>query len=202
MAFFFDQTRCLSCNVCTIGCKDWNQVNPGPVRWRTAKTYETNSSPYFHPLAMSCNHCKEPACLAACSVNAISKRDDGIVYVDRDKCIGLQACIGACPFAKPKIADDQQEPNMYVGWQIAHPMQKCDFCQDRLGTGMKPICVESCPVFALDIDDYDVLLTKYPDAVQINAADFPYAYINNTNDTGPSYLIRKRGPMKITEDIG
>ena len=38
-AFYFDQTRCMSCNSCTVACKDWNQVEPGPVAWRKQFTY-------------------------------------------------------------------------------------------------------------------------------------------------------------------
>ena len=204
MAFFFDQSRCVSCKVCAVGCKDWNQVNPGPVRWRNAKTYETNTAPHFFPLSMSCNHCEEPACATACGAGAIIKRQiDGLVYVDRDKCIGLQSCISSCPFAEPKIADDFQEPVAYVGWQIRHPMQKCFFCMEKLdgGNGDRPVCVDSCPTFALDFGDFNTLKSKYPDAVQLNPADFPYAYINNTTDTGPSLLIRKRGMLTYTEDI-
>ena len=88
-AFYFDQTRCMSCNSCSVSCKDWNQVNPGPVRWRKVNTYKADGGPIaMFNLAMSCNHCEEPACLAACSQNAIIKKDNGIVYVDRSKCIG------------------------------------------------------------------------------------------------------------------
>lgn len=192
-AFYFDQNRCMSCNSCSVSCKDWNQVNPGPVRWRKVDTYKADNGPIaMFNLAMSCNHCEEPACLAACSQNAIIKKDNGIVYVDRSKCIGLQLCISACPFAAPHIADDKQEPEQKSSWSIAHPMQKCDMCMNRVEKGEKPICVASCVGHALDFGDYETLKSKYSDAVQLNASDFPYAYVNNTTETGPSMLIKKR----------
>lgn len=210
-AFVFDQEKCVACNVCTVACKDWNQVNPGPVRWRKQFTYETDSSPYFNPLSMSCNHCETPACKAACAAGAIIKREsDGLVYVDREKCIGLQACISACPFAEPQIADDQQEPIQYQGWQIKHPMQKCNFCMDRVDKGQRPTCVDSCVGHAIEMGDYDALIAKYTTSagqtlvVPLNSTDFPYAYANKnaSTSTGPSLLIKKRGDLKITEDIG
>ncbi len=203
-AFLFNQEKCVACNVCTVACKDWNQVNPGPVRWRKQFTYETNVSPYFHPLAMSCNHCENPACITACAAGAIEKRpSDGIVYVDKTKCISLQACISACPFAAPHIADSQQEPTRYKGWQVDHPMQKCDFCMDRIDKGQRPACVDSCVANAIEMGDYDALIAKYGanNIVQMSPAGFPYAYVNNTTDTGPSLLIKKRAELIFTEDV-
>ncbi len=198
--FVFDQEKCMACNACTVACKNWNQVNPGPVRWRKQYTHETDEG--FFPMAMSCNHCEEPACLTACAVEAISKRSsDGVVYIDRDKCIGLQACISACPFAEPKIAGDQQEPVQYNGWQIKHPMQKCDFCMDRIDKGQKPTCVEACPSLALDSGDYDEMMDKYAGfgitLEPLTKAAFPYAYEGTNDTTQPSFLIHKRGSQVI-----
>lgn len=190
LGFYFDQTRCMSCNACTVACKDWNQVNPGPVAWRKQFTYELNGK--FFPFAMGCNHCAEPACMNACTVGAISKSEDGIVTVDRNKCQNLQACISACPFAKPQIAGDKQEPNAIIGWTIQHPMQKCTMCKDRLDKGEKPACVQACVGRALDFGNMDDLRAKYTDAVQLTPDEFSYVYVNNKNDTKPSILVKKR----------
>ena len=202
-AFVFDQEKCMGCNTCTVACKDWNQVNPGPVRWRTQITHEFDEAPFFFPLAMSCNHCEDPACAAACSLDAIIKREsDGLVYVDRNKCMQLQSCITACPFAAPHIAADDQEPVQYSGWQVAHPMQKCDFCMERVDKGQEPICVASCPAHALEAGDYDYLVAKYAakgeTLTQLNKSDFPYAYAGDNTETGPSFLVKKRGALDVT----
>ena len=141
---------------------------------------------------MGCNHCEEPACKNVCPYNAIIKTDDGIVYVNRDLCQGALSCISACPFAKPQIALDKQEPNAFESWKVQHPMQKCDMCMSRVEKGEKPVCVASCVGHALDFGDFETLKSKYSDAVQLNPSDFPYAYANNTTETGPSMLIKKR----------
>ena len=200
LGFYFDQTRCIGCNACTVSCKDWNQVNPGPVRWRKQENHEKNNGvSVFENLTMSCNHCEEPACLTACAANAITKTDKGIVIVDRNKCQALKACITACPFAAPHIADDLQEPKKGENWVVDHPMQKCKYCWERIEDGNSPVCVSACPVRALDYGYIDDLQRKYPDAVRMNPTDFPYAYVNNTNDTKPSFFIKKRTNLVISE---
>ena len=196
-AFYFDQTRCMSCNSCTVACKDWNQVEPGPVAWRKQFTYEKDGG--FFPLSMGCNHCEEPACKNVCPYNAISKTNDGIVYVNRDLCQGALSCITACPFAKPQIAGDKQEPNAFESWKVQHPMQKCDMCKDRLDKGERPACVQSCVGRALDFGTKDYILSTYSGAVQLNPGDFPYAYVNNTNDTKPSFYVKKKTSISITK---
>ncbi len=192
LGFYFDQTRCMSCNACTVACKDWNQVEPGKVHWREQFTYEKNNK--FFPLSIGCNHCVKPACRDACSQGAITKSDDGIVTINRKQCIGLLACADACPFAKPKFADDKQEPNSIIGWQIEHPAQKCTMCVDRLEKGLDPACVSSCVGRALDFGDMEVLKAKYTDSVQVSPTDpdFEFIFKNNKTDTKPSLLIKKK----------
>ena len=71
-----------------------------------------------------------------CPVNAISKRsEDGIVVVDRTKCIGCRACGKACPYHAPQFGTDGH-------------MQKCDLCLDRISAGKQPACT-TCPAGAL-----------------------------------------------------
>ncbi len=200
-AFYYDQSRCMACNACTVACKDCNGILPGPVRWRYQRTYGDETANYeaqknlrYYNLSIACNHCKEPACLTACTSGAVSKRDDGVVFVDRTKCIGLLSCIQACPYGKPQIAGDKQEPERNASWSVAHPMQKCDFCRSRIDSGKQPICVAACPNHALDSGDYDELLAKYPGAVQLSKSAFPYAYPDGygADTTQPSFLIKKR----------
>jgi anaerobic dimethyl sulfoxide reductase subunit B (iron-sulfur subunit) len=202
--FYYDQTRCVGCNTCSVSCKDFNQINPGPVRWRTHKLHRQeirDGIGVFENLVMSCNHCAEPACVTACPINAISKDDKGIVTVDKSVCQGYRLCITACPFATPKIMDDRQEPEKRSSWVINHPVQKCKYCWERVNDNETPICVQSCPMRAMDYGDLDDLMRKYPDAVRLNSTDFPYVYLNNTRDTQPSFIIKKRPKMNVTEIV-
>ncbi len=207
--FVFDQSRCMGCNACTVSCKDWNQVKSGLVRWRKHVGHEKTNEGYdvttrtsilqnVENLVMSFNHCDRPACVKACSSNAISKdANTGIVSIDREKCIGVLACITACPFGAIGIADDYQEPEKQGGWQISHPAQKCNMCIDRVNDGQEPVCVASCVGRAIHWGPIDELKRDYPAAVTINKNKFPYAYQNDNEDTGPSFLIIPRNPLNI-----
>lgn len=202
LAFYLDQNLCMSCSTCTVACKDWNQVQPGPVAWRTQFTYEMNGE--FHPLSMGCNHCSEPACIKACAIGAITKDPEtGIVSVDRGLCQNFRGCVEACPYGKTLFADDDQESielQKKYGWSIPHPMQKCDMCYNRVTSGQKPACVGSCVGRALDWGTVEKIMKDHPDAVRLNPSDFPYAYKNNNNDTQPNFFISKKKTQPIIED--
>lgn len=162
--FYFDQSRCIGCNTCTVACKDHNNINPGPVKWRELKSTETGKTTKLknYNLTIGCNHCEVPYCEGACPTGAIAKDEaTGAVLVDRAACIGDGACVDACPYGRIFRADDQQEPVKDPSWQVAHPAQKCTMCYDRIAAGEKPICVSSCINRALDFGTMTYLENKY-----------------------------------------
>ena len=61
-------------------------------------------------------------------------------------------CKDVCPYAAPQFADEEKAR-----------MQKCDLCLERWADNKKPICVEACPVRALDAGPLDELRAKYGD---------------------------------------
>ncbi len=80
-----------------------------------------------------CNHCLNPACVAACPSGALYKRgEDGIVLVDQKRCRGWRACIAACPYKK-----------MFYNWNTGKS-EKCILCFPRVETGQAPACFHSC----------------------------------------------------------
>jgi complex iron-sulfur molybdoenzyme family reductase subunit beta len=93
---------------------------------------EFPNSHYFY-LPRICNHCSNPACLAACNNQAIFKRDqDGIVLVDLDRCQGERQCITACPYKKIYFNPKRSKS------------EKCIFCFPRIEKGLPPACAEQC----------------------------------------------------------
>lgn len=183
-AFFFDQSRCYGCHTCSISCKDWNDLQPGPEKWMTSYEWETGSFPNvrLNYLAFSCGHCESPLCLEACPNNAIYKEDKyGAVLVDPDLCKGARQCWIACPYGSPKFANDTPGTKM----------SKCTMCIDRLERGEKPLCVISCPMRALDFGPLEELVEKYGDLRQLPGMPDP-------EDTQPAFLFKPaQGKSKL-----
>lgn len=80
-----------------------------------------------------CEHCLNPACVAACPSGSIYKREeDGIVLIDQDKCRGWRMCVSACPYKK-----------IYYNWESGKA-EKCIFCYPRIEAGQPTVCSETC----------------------------------------------------------
>ena len=157
MAFYFDQSRCVGCHACSIACKDWHDIKAGPLHLRRVTSREWGTYPMVHLsyLSISCNHCENPACVKACPAHAITKREeDGIVVVHKGKCLGNDncdmLCKKACPYSVPQFGDE-----------VNAKMQMCTLCLDRLVEHKKPICVEACPMRALEVGPIEELKANY-----------------------------------------
>lgn len=86
----------------------------------------------FH-LPRMCNHCLNPACVAACPSGALFKRiEDGIVLVDQDKCRGWRMCVAGCPYKK-----------IFIN-RLSGKAEKCTFCFPRIEQGQETVCAETC----------------------------------------------------------
>jgi anaerobic dimethyl sulfoxide reductase subunit B (iron-sulfur subunit) len=141
LGFFVDATRCINCKTCEVACKDANEAAVCQ-RLRRVHTFEGGEYPdlFVGNLSMSCNHCEEPQCLAACPAGAYSKRaEDGIVVHDPERCIGCQYCTWACPYAAPQYDAG------------AGKVKKCDLCVERIEAGMDPVCVQACLLRAIEV---------------------------------------------------
>ena len=87
----------------------------------------------FFYLPRTCNHCLNPACVAACPSGALHKRgDDGVVLIDQDGCRGWRACVAACPYKKT-----------YFNWSTGKS-EKCIYCFPRIENGEAPACFHTC----------------------------------------------------------
>lgn len=136
--FIFDPETCFGCNGCVAACVNAN--SPGEeIHWRNLHKLPPNDGDHKTIyLSISCNHCENPPCAAACPANALEKREsDGVVVHHPERCIGCKYCQMACPY-------DAIKYNPAKGI-----VSKCHFCFERLEEEREPACVETCFAGAL-----------------------------------------------------
>lgn len=182
-AFHVDSSICTGCKTCQVACQDKNDLRAQLI-WRRVYDYgggswEIDENGLYVPqgvfryfLSSACNHCDDPACVAACAVGAMQKDPEtGIVWTDHDACIGCEACAQACPYGAPVIDE------------VAGFMTKCDMCRDQVQAGGKPECVLSCSQRALDWGTVEEMVERYPgDGADVAPLPLP--------TTNPNVLIK------------
>lgn len=148
-----DLHLCVGCHACATACKASNATPPGDWRCfvlRKEVGKFPNTKRIIQP--MLCMHCGEPACLQVCPTGATVKDENGIVYIDQEKCIGCRACMLACPYGVRSFVESENgyfpEPTefdeFHKGEHPAGVVDKCDFCRDRIAKGEEPVCVRTC----------------------------------------------------------
>ena len=159
LALVIDLNVCVGCHACVTACKQWNTsgtagpladeraygANPSGTFFNRVQTYEAGVFPGTETIHFpkSCLHCEEPPCVPVCPTGASYKRkEDGIVLVDYDKCIGCGYCAWACPYGMRELDEERQV------------MTKCTLCVDRIYSqtlpeaDRRPACVMACPTGA------------------------------------------------------
>jgi molybdopterin-containing oxidoreductase family iron-sulfur binding subunit len=104
---------------------------------------KNKSTGYSKQLPVMCQHCEHPPCVDVCPTGASMKRDDGIVLVDRHRCIGCRYCMMACPykarsFVHEKLTDQKENTPRGIG-----TVESCNMCVHLIDQGKQPACVEA-----------------------------------------------------------
>ena len=173
MGFYFNQKKCVGCRTCQVACKDKNDLEVGEL-FRHVTSYQAGKCPnaMLYHYAATCNHCMDPACVAACPNGAMYvDEEDGTVQHDDTKCLGCQYCVEACPYSVPVYIEELN---------LTH---KCDACKQLRDAGEPPACVAACPMRALEFGPYDELLAAHPEAVS------EIAILPESSQTSPCTLI-------------
>ena len=177
--FYFDSSKCSGCKTCQIACKDKNNLEVG-VLWR--RVYEvseggwTNNDGVWsnniktYNMSIACNHCENPICVLGCPTSAMKKNKNGIVTIDKNKCIGCRYCEWSCPYGAPQY----DEVNCIMG--------KCDLCIDYVEDERNPSCVDACPMRVLDFGELSEMTKKYSGVKEV----YP---LPNSVITNPAIII-------------
>jgi Fe-S-cluster-containing dehydrogenase component len=162
-----DLDKCIGCQYCARACAATNDV-PSNQLWNLVAPDRTSNGQTFF-FTRPCLHCQEAPCVEVCPVRATYRRDDGLIVMDYDRCIGCRYCMVACPYgARVFNWKEHTDPNEFVpAWGIPEVprrprgvVEKCTFCIQRIDSGLKagltpgvdreatPACVNICPVGA------------------------------------------------------
>jgi len=165
LGLVIDLDICVGCHACVTSCKEWNTnsfagplsdtdpygSDPSGVWYNRVHHYEVkdeNDNAATVNFPRSCLHCKDAPCVTVCPTGASYKRkEDGIVLVNPDTCIGCKLCSWACPYGAREY--DQQDGIM----------KKCTLCVDRIYNEdipeerRVPACVAACPTGARSFGD-------------------------------------------------
>ncbi|ABL87444.1 4Fe-4S ferredoxin, iron-sulfur binding domain protein [Pyrobaculum islandicum DSM 4184] len=194
--FVIDINKCVGCMACVAACsvengvlfiaaKDTSKYLPIHSKTRTVVVWkeEEKEKPARRFVPYLCNHCEKAPCLEVCPTQATYKTKEGIVLIDKDKCIGCRYCIMACPYGMrytPPAMETKElmhldfmkdaeagvnyggvmfQPPVSNKWAVKiRTVDKCTFCYHRKTSDDKlwtPACVEVCPTKARSFGDLD-----------------------------------------------
>lgn len=195
-----DLRKCIGCETCKSVCWEMNHA-PSGANWRQVieRKITKNIDLIRIFLPMNCMHCSQPPCLDVCPTGATHQREDGIVDIKEDLCIGCGYCIVACPYFARTIS--LQDNMCYEsGGEFQKPAvdssdrigicTKCNFCFPRVEAGLAkglepgtdlqatPICVAFCIASALTFGDLD------------------------DSTSAVSKLIREHNTVRLNEELG
>lgn len=177
-----DLDRCIGCYSCEVACKQENDIALGEY-WNKVlivgpSGVHPNIEQYWLPTM--CQQCENPSCVNVCPTGASFRNSEGVVLVDKEKCIGCKYCVMACPYGVRSY--NKQEG----------VVEKCTLCQHRVSVGKKPACVLACCATARyygDLDDPD------SDASKALAAADPesiHELANKGNNPNSKYILSKK----------
>ncbi|TAL68378.1 MAG: 4Fe-4S dicluster domain-containing protein [Bacteroidetes bacterium] len=159
-----DLAKCDGCKKCTEACQAMHFTESDREWIKVFKMQDADTTaPYFFP--KPCFHCDNPPCTKVCPVNATFKRQDGIVLIDNERCIGCRMCMAACPYStrffnwsRPGSGQTAAVGNIAYSPEQSVPrrigtVEKCDFCPDMIRQGKIPACASICPMNAIYFGD-------------------------------------------------
>lgn len=143
---YVNENRCLGCRLCenecifaSSGLDEMFKLKGRLDEFVSKIKVEGEERGEIH-FAVNCRHCTDAKCVKSCIAGALSKTDDGMVAIDKNKCVGCFTCVLVCPYGAIMPAADGKAA------------QKCMLCTEN---GGEPYCVAHCPNGAIVFEERD-----------------------------------------------
>ena len=120
----FNADKCNGCLECEKACSNIHFKSKDGGDKSAIRIFKKGSKYQMHV----CD--QRGLCLDMCPVGALTRKKNGVVWLDKNICIGCQACVGFCPIGAMRKCDVRIEPF------------KCISCGS---------CVRACPRDALEL---------------------------------------------------
>lgn len=176
-----DLDRCIGCMGCKVACKLENGIALGTSRIEVYSIGPTGKYPdlemYFLPVM--CQQCAQPSCVNVCPTGACYKNDeDGVIFIDKEKCIGCKSCMKACPYSANNFNSEMRV------------MDKCTLCDHLQKSDEKPACVKNCSGSALYFGDINDPGSDAAKALKKAGAENIYTLRSAGNNPSVCYILR------------
>ena len=188
-----DLAKCKNARKCVDACQEGHML-PKDHEWIKLYLLQDNNETSRYWFPRPCFHCDKPMCVSVCPVGATYKREDGIVLVDNERCIGCKFCMTGCPYSArvfnwkdPEVKmpkDHVYDPELTIP-PIEGTVGKCVFCADRVRRNEIPRCAAACPMGVIYFGDI------YEDTVT-----------NGVETLRFSKLMADRAGFRYREDLG
>jgi formate dehydrogenase iron-sulfur subunit len=199
VGLLYDTTKCIGCKTCVVACKEANDLPPdnrddplhdAPTalndRTKNIIKLYTDDEGRVSYFKQQCMHCIDPACVGACMIGALQKREYGIVTWESNRCIGCRYCQVACPFNIPKFEWASRTPRII----------KCELCNHRLAEGKEPACTEVCPREAVIYGTREELLAEAKRRIETEPGRYVNQVYGETEGGGTQCLYLSHVPFE------
>ncbi|HEC22119.1 MAG TPA: 4Fe-4S dicluster domain-containing protein [Chloroflexi bacterium] len=185
-AFVIDPRRCIDCRACLVACRAEWETPLGQTRIWVRDSGVLGEFPNLERqfIPFQCQHCENPWCVEACPTGATFQREDGLVLIDEEACIGCGFCVEACPYHVRFINSETGKAD------------KCSGCFTRVDRGELPACVATCIGGARMFGDINDPESEVSKAIRGRRV---HRLITDQVDTGPMvfYLEEPLNPATV-----
>ncbi|MBI5249162.1 MAG: 4Fe-4S binding protein [Desulfomonile tiedjei] len=130
-SLIIDNEACWGCRTCEAACgQEYDFRTKFMTVTEEGPSQGDGMTDYMYRVNV-CRHCDDPPCIPACPEDAITKRGDGLVILNREQCSGCQSCLEACPYGVIWFNEPDQRA------------LKCNMCHHRVDQGLMPACADN-----------------------------------------------------------